>query len=655
MKRYLTLIFLLFSTLLTACGVSSSTPVAIETPPVITPCPTLDRCSPAHLTAEIIRINKLMDEFDHASSFAIEGPQSQLVNIIPELQHMSRDAQDQDVPACLQPLKELQTGHMDAMIRTLIYLNGHPISATSPDPEVIMNINSGITQARNLHEKYDVEMSRLLDVTQVTPPPSPEVATPETQPATIPVAFVMAVAFLSLVSAFGFTNYLLKKRTKRSCEIVLSAEEKQGILDGKRLQSIYELTSGFSSALNYKQVLELALDVGISALRLDRADNDSLAGMAMLFDGGRLHIDAARRLTAADLNITVDSTDGILARTPDEKKELILFKDMNADLESGCATALRNYKSGYSLSIRGDFSVYGVLLFVHPDENYFNAERCSILKVIVRQLTTAVENISTHQDVVEEKERIIESYEESRKKLADRVHDGPVQHIADLVIRLNKTKHILKRDVKTAVEEIAKLEELAQCAVKEVSHIPVLLRPLTLESQGLVATLQAMADKMREIYDQRVIFDVDENIPNWFDWDKQSLIFYIIEEAVDNARKHAAAEIIAIRLHQTDDDIATLQIVDNGIGFDMDAFSRSDDEHANAPSMVNLRERVKMFRGLLQVDSMPGQGTLVQVYIPLPKVDKSHSCKTPQDYFLQPRLSKTLSRVTGGVSLEKSL
>jgi signal transduction histidine kinase len=61
-----------------------------------------------------------------------------------------------------------------------------------------------------------------------------------------------------------------------------------------------------------------------------------------------------------------------------------------------------------------------------------------------------------------------------------------------------------------------------------------------------------------------------------------------------------------------------LEIADNGVGFDVKAISENYDKRANSSlGMVNLRERAELVNGLLQIDSEPGKGTKVQVYIPL--------------------------------------
>jgi signal transduction histidine kinase len=97
---------------------------------------------------------------------------------------------------------------------------------------------------------------------------------------------------------------------------------------------------------------------------------------------------------------------------------------------------------------------------------------------------------------------------------------------------------------------------------------------------------------------------------------KQGVIFYIIEEATNNARKHASAPHIWVRLRPFETGIALLEIEDDGLGFDVAAVNKSYDKRGSL-GMVNLRERAELVNGLLNVDSAPGNGTRVQVYIPL--------------------------------------
>ncbi|HSO27607.1 MAG TPA: ATP-binding protein, partial [Anaerolineales bacterium] len=142
------------------------------------------------------------------------------------------------------------------------------------------------------------------------------------------------------------------------------------------------------------------------------------------------------------------------------------------------------------------------------------------------------------------------------------------------------------------------------------------LRPLVLESQGLVAALNSMADKTKETYSQDVIVQADPKIAEELEATKQAVVFYIAEEAINNARKHAQAEHIWVRLKPLRQHFAMLEIEDNGAGFDLDAVDSSY-ENRGSLGMVNMRERAELVNGLLHIDSVAGRGTLIQMVIPL--------------------------------------
>ncbi len=434
-------------------------------------------------------------------------------------------------------------------------------------------------------------------------------------PLAVGIAGLMAIMGL----VFGFLGRRLVVYMRKNRELWVGEEEKKQAMQSERMRAIYELTSTLSSTLSYKRVLESALNMSATALNPDpdQLINDPLVGAVMLFNGGKLRVGSARRFTTADMRVTFDGVEGVLKKALDEG-ESVFFKDIGYDAELGRVIALRNCTSGFCFPLRSGFNVYGVLLFAHPDPDYFNTERRNLLEIIGRQAVIAIQNARLYQDLVEEKERMVEVHEEARKKLARDLHDGPTQSVAAMAMRLNITKRMLTKDINAATEEIVKLEELAHRTTKEIRHMLFTLRPLILESQGLSAALQAMADKMQETFGQKVTVNVEDRVVNQLEMGKQGVVFYIIEEAVNNARKHASADTIAVRLRQMDVGIALLEIIDNGVGFDVKAVTQAYDQRASSSlGMVNLRERAELVNGLFQLDSTPGKGTKVQVYIPL--------------------------------------
>lgn len=445
----------------------------------------------------------------------------------------------------------------------------------------------------------------------------------------IPIAVMLVV--LGLV--FGFLGRRVMSYMRKNRSLYFDSEEKKQAIQNERMRAIYELTSALSSTLSYKRVLESALDMSAAALNPDpdeQSVSDPLVSAVMLFNGGKLRIGSARRFTTPDMRVTFDAAEGVLKKALDEG-EPIIFKDIGYDPELGHIIALRTCTSGYLFPLRSGFNVYGVLLFAHPNPEYFNSERRNLLDIIGRQAVIAIQNARLYQDLVEEKERMIEVHEEARKKLARDLHDGPTQSVAAMAMRLNITRRMMAKDVKGAGEEIVKLEELAHRTTKEIRHMLFTLRPLILESQGLAAAVQAMADKMMETYSQKVTVTVDERVTSQLEMGKQGVIFYIIEEAVNNARKHASAENIAVRLRQMEVGIALLEIVDNGVGFDLKSVTQAYDKRSSSSlGMVNLRERAELVNGLFQMDSAPGKGTKVQVYIPLTEeaADRLHHARS---------------------------
>ncbi|RJP51733.1 MAG: GAF domain-containing protein [Anaerolineaceae bacterium] len=435
------------------------------------------------------------------------------------------------------------------------------------------------------------------------------------------LSLMVAGILAALGVVFGFLGRRLMAHMRKNRALWLDSEEKKRAIQNERMRAIYELTSTLSSTLSYKRVLDSALDMSAAALNPDTDPeepiSDPLVGAVMLFNGGKLRIGSARRFTTADMRVTFDGAEGILTRALDEG-EPILFKDVGYDPELGRVIALRNCTSGYCFPLRSGLNVYGVLLFAHPDPDYFNPERLNLLDIIGRQAVIAIQNARLYQDLVEEKERMVEVHEEARKKLARDLHDGPTQSVAAMAMRLNIARRMMTKDTKSAAEELVKLEDLAHRTTKEIRHMLFTLRPLILESQGLDAAVRAMADKMMETFSQRVEVNIDEQAAAQLEMGKQGVIFYIIEEAVNNARKHAAAETIKVKLDQMDTGVILLQITDNGVGFDVKAVSETYDKRASSSlGMINLRERTELVNGLLQIDSAKGKGTKVQVYIPI--------------------------------------
>jgi hypothetical protein len=180
MKQNLTILILVFTLLLTSCA-RENTQSTPDSAPTVEVTFTPDPCIEPTLSIEIGKVNALMREFDDYSTLASNTPQAQLVVVIPDLQRVLREAEDQVVPSCLKNLKTLQIQHMQAVVQTLLAFMGNSINTEL--------VNASIAKARDLHLQYDVELARLLGITLQAPAsPAPTTSSNEvtvTPPVTI--------------------------------------------------------------------------------------------------------------------------------------------------------------------------------------------------------------------------------------------------------------------------------------------------------------------------------------------------------------------------------------------------------------------------------------------------------------------------------------
>ena len=445
----------------------------------------------------------------------------------------------------------------------------------------------------------------------------------------LPAGAIAAVITLVLGLLFGFLSNQLINSLRRMREEQEKTERKRQRVENERLRAIYELTTTLNATLSYKRVLENALDLSVRAMHPDADEDfsDQLVSAVLLFVGNELVVKSARRFTSADQRRVFSGAEGILGSAIEEG-EPVLTQNIGYDPELSSVIALRSCTASYCVPLRTGFNVYGVLLFAHPDPDYFTAERREMLELIERQSVIAIQNARLYQDLVEEKERMIEVQEEARKKLARDLHDGPTQSVSAIAMRLNLIRMMLTRAPDKVEGELIRAEDLARRTTKEIRHMLFTLRPLVLESQGLRAALGSMAEKMVETFNQNVKIDVDDVIIENLGMGKQGVIFFISEEAVNNARKHAKASLIKVRLRSLEHSLIVLEIMDNGRGFDVKEVNQNYEKRGSL-GMVNLRERTELINGLLHIDSTPGKGTNVQVFIPLTEdaADRLHRSK----------------------------
>ncbi|MBN1995628.1 MAG: GAF domain-containing protein [Anaerolineae bacterium] len=265
-------------------------------------------------------------------------------------------------------------------------------------------------------------------------------------------------------------------------------------------------------------------------------------------------------------------------------------------------------------------TVIGVLEVMNKRVGNFTQHDLELLNSVASYAAIAIDNARLHESVLAERDRVIEVVEQTRKELARDLHDGPTQLVAGIMMSLDFCKKALTRDPALLPQEFDRMQDLAGRASHQLRTALFELRPLVLETKGLGAALQTFIERRQKDIGQtpRLTFKIETANPSGDisrqDGKVEATIFAIVQETVNNAIKHAQANEIVVELKETPSAIYT-QIKDNGKGFDVDKVM-SNYEQRGSLGMVNLRERAELIGGDLAMQSVPGRGTRITIFVP---------------------------------------
>ncbi|WP_280769582.1 sensor histidine kinase [Salipaludibacillus daqingensis] len=240
------------------------------------------------------------------------------------------------------------------------------------------------------------------------------------------------------------------------------------------------------------------------------------------------------------------------------------------------------------------------------------------INVVINYLTGDLQHVSELVQDAQEMQKfglkIIHAQEEERKKLSREIHDGPAQTMANVMLRTELVEKVLdQQGVEKARLEIRDLRKIVKDSLSEVRRIIYDLRPMTLDDIGLVPTLAKYIKNAEEHTGISITF---KNIgrERRFPQNMEVAIFRFVQEAIQNAYKHAEPTSIQIKLELTAERV-TAVIKDDGKGFDV------LDKKEGSFGLVGMKERINMLDGKLSIDSKPGKGTLIMVQIPITSLE----------------------------------
>lgn len=231
----------------------------------------------------------------------------------------------------------------------------------------------------------------------------------------------------------------------------------------------------------------------------------------------------------------------------------------------------------------------------------------------LRMLGVFVDFTDRHQAEQELRDlggQLIRVHEQERIRMSRELHDDIGQRIALLSAELALFGQALGDAPPQISGQIARLAAQAGEIGPELHRLAHELHPVRLEQLGLAASVRALCEDLATARKMRVELELADT-PASLDRDVALCLYRIAQESLQNVVKHSGTgrALVSLRVDGTD---VVLSVVDDGIGFEPHAVQQKQ-----ALGLVSMRERARLVRGNLTVSSKKGEGTKVQVRVPV--------------------------------------
>ncbi len=210
--------------------------------------------------------------------------------------------------------------------------------------------------------------------------------------------------------------------------------------------------------------------------------------------------------------------------------------------------------------------------------------------------------------------RLITEREDERKVLARELHDQIIQDLLGLIYRLEDVENLA--DTLELREDVGSIRQGIRNLVGELRQMCSDLRPPTIDHHGLSAAIDSLANDWAERSDIQLQLEIDPALGRLPEMIELS-VFRIVQEGLNNIRKHASASHVRLSLQRTSNTNLLVRLEDDGRGLSKptDLASLSLNKHFG---LVGISERVALLRGSMNIESSEGNGTILQVEIPSP-------------------------------------
>lgn len=209
--------------------------------------------------------------------------------------------------------------------------------------------------------------------------------------------------------------------------------------------------------------------------------------------------------------------------------------------------------------------------------------------------------------------QLLTAQEEDRRRISRDLHDDVNQRLAMLAMDLRQAEKHPANDLDELRATLKVISDRLTSVSDDVRQMAYRFHPSVLEDLGLVKAVRRVVDDFSArtgIKCSYVHQDPAEAIPT----EVAICLYRVLQESLSNIARHSKAVQVEIEL-MCEEDLVSLSIRDNGVGFDAGQLARV----GGHLGLLSMKERVRLVKGRLDIDSQPGRGTHIRVDVPLSK------------------------------------
>ncbi len=382
----------------------------------------------------------------------------------------------------------------------------------------------------------------------------------------------------------------------------------------RELSALNAIITAVSQSLDLNRILNDALEKILKVLAVE-------AGAVHLLEEktGRPVIMAHRGLAAGYVREMekLEPGEGLPGEVSQSGEPVIL----DASASAGISGKKGRFLSGISLPVRAKNRILGTLSLMSYTPNKFEPSLVHLLSAAGETMGIAVENARGAQNLEEANkirvqllEKLISAQEEERRRISRELHDEASQSLAALALNLEDIADTLPAADRETKKKLDILKERAIQTLGGIRNLALELRPSALDDLGLSMAIDWYARDFlaKKGVDVKVqITGARKKLPSY----TETILFRILQEALTNIAKHAAASQVQVQL-ELSDTAAVVQIEDNGQGFDAEA-TLNRKSIGRRLGIHGMMERAALLGGTLNIKSKPGEGTSVHVEVPV--------------------------------------